>query len=363
MVLAEGGHATPFALWVVPVSNLGGVARHVLDVASAGIPGYRLVVLCPPGPLAERLRAVGCPVLTDDFGHDAGVRASIATVRHHLRTLRPAVVHSHLSWADVVVAAAVPLRDRPLVVTTEHGIAADDLVYHGTRARSRAKAAMHHLRLRRADAAIAVSESTARVMRAKWHPSTPITVIRNGIDRPLEPARRESGLHIVSIARLAPEKRIDALLDAFAVIAAQRPEARLTIAGEGPLRSEIEARVDDLGLGDLVSLPGHVDAPELMRTAHVLAQLSVWENASYSLLDALVAGLGVVATPVGGNPEIVPASCLVDADDSSAVASALIEQGLEPAARPMLDPTWPSVAEMSASIAALYDEGRRSRGA
>lgn len=318
-------------------------------------------MLCPPGPLADRLRDLSCPILTDGFGQDVGVRASIATVRHHVRALRPAVVHSHLSWADVVTAAAVPLRDRPLTVTTEHGIAADDLVYHGTQMHSRAKAAMHHLRMRRVDAAIAVSQSTADVMRWKWRPSTPITVIRNGIDRPARPPEQRAGLHIVSIARLAPEKRIDALLDAFAVVARRRPEARLTIAGDGPLHAEIEARIAELNLGDRISLPGHVEARDLLSTAQVLAQLSVWENTSYSLLDALVAGLGVVATPVGGNPEIVSGRSLVNAADTDAVASALIEQGEDLTVRPRLDPSWPTVAAMTESIAGVYKVAQRVR--
>ena len=58
----------PTALWVVPVSNLAGVARHVLDVARVGVPGWRLVFLTPPGDLPDALRDLGAAVLVEPFG-------------------------------------------------------------------------------------------------------------------------------------------------------------------------------------------------------------------------------------------------------------------------------------------------------
>ncbi len=75
----------------------------------------------------------------------------------------------------------------------------------------------------------------------------------------------------------------------------------------------------------------------------VLAMMSVWENCSYALLDAVARGMGVVATPVGGNPEILPSRSLVGADDTAAVAETLADQGLNLDERPALN-DWPSVA-------------------
>ncbi|HET6967498.1 MAG TPA: glycosyltransferase, partial [Ornithinibacter sp.] len=192
----------PTALWVVPVGTVAGVGRHVLDVAEVGVPGHRLVVLCPPGPLPGRLRSVGAAVVTAPVGPEHGIRESVAAVRHTVGALRPAVTHSHLSWADVVTAVAtvgVPTA----LVTTEHGIADDDLVYHGTRVRARLKALAHTARIRRADAVIAVADATARTVLAKWHPSrsTPVRVIRNGVDPLPDRGPRAPGLHVVSIAR------------------------------------------------------------------------------------------------------------------------------------------------------------------
>ncbi|MBM6404316.1 glycosyltransferase family 4 protein [Phycicoccus sp. CSK15P-2] len=347
--------AAPTALWVVPVAELGGVARHVLDVAAVGVPGYRVVVVCPTGPLADRLRALGTAVTTAPVGPEHGVRESVAAVRHAVRALGPAVVHSHLSWADVVAAAAT-VGTGAALVTTEHGIADDDLVYHGAAWRSRAKALLHAARLRRADAVIAVSHATERSIRRKWHPAAglPVAVVPNGVDRPDEPTPRSPGLHVCSIARLAPEKRLDALLDAVSVLRGSHPDVRLTVAGTGPEEDALRRRAGTLGLDDVTTFVGHVEPAPLLATADVLVQLSVWENCSYSLLDALVHGVGVVATAVGGNPEVLPSAALAPHDDPGAVAQAVARQGLDPALRPTLPETWPTRVDTAARIAQVY---------
>ncbi len=340
----------PTALWVVPVSDLAGVARHVVDVARAGLPGWRLAVLAPPGPLPDRLRDLGAEVHEGPFGPDHGLRASVTTLRRVVRRVRPAVVHSHLAYADIVVALAVR---GPRLVTTEHGIARDDVVYHRSGARTRSMAAVHTARLRRFDAAIAVSRATADAMVEKWHPRVSPVVVPNGVE-PLAPRPpRAPGLRVLSLARLAPEKRLPALLDAFAVLRRDHPEARLTLAGTGPEEAALRAQVRHLGLGDAVSLPGFVDPEPAMAEHDVLAMLSVWENCSYALLDAASRGMGVVASDVGGNPEILPPVSLADPDDTTAVAAALARQGLDLSSRPSLR-DWPTVADMCTAITTTY---------
>lgn len=341
----------PTALWVVPVSDLAGVARHVLDVARAGVPGWRLVFLTPPGDLPGRLRELGAQVVEAPFGPDHGLRASIATLRDVVRRERPEVVHSHLSYADIVVALAAGRG--PRLVTTEHGIARDDVVYHRSTAKARLMALAHTARLRRFDAAIAVSRATADAMVDKWHPRRPVVVIPNGVD-PVPTTAPTAGLRILSLARLAPEKRLPALVDGFAELHRAHPEARLTLAGTGPEEAALRAQVARLGLVDSIGLPGFVDPDRAMAEHDVLAMLSVWENCSYALLDAAARGLGVVASDVGGNREILPAASLVRAEDRDAVAAALATQGLDPAVRPGLS-GWPTVTDMCTGIAETYD--------
>lgn len=347
----EAGTPKPVALWVVPVSGIGGVARHVLDVAEAGLPGFELVVLSPDGPLVAELRKRGTRVAVGRFGPDVGALTSIRTLRMVARRLRPAVVHSHLAYADVIVAAT-PLPPGTRRVTTEHGIAGDDAVYHGTAAKSKIMATVHGLRLRKFDTVIAVSEATKRAMIEKWSPSQEIHVILNGVNPvPEMPASSERGasLRILALARLSPEKRIPQLLNAFKLVLEQRPDAHLTVAGVGELEGQLRALASELGIEGSVSFPGFVDAEAAMAEADVLAQLSVWENCSYSLLDAANRGMRVVASRVGGNPEIVAPRGLVDADSVESVAAALLDE----LAVTHLD-SWPSVPSMTEDIVRLY---------
>ncbi len=234
----------PVALWVIPVSDLAGVARHALDVARSGVPGWRLVFLTPPGDLPRELRAVGAEVIEGDFGPAHGLRSSARTLRDVVRREQPAVVHSHLAYADIVAALVVR---GPRLVTTEHGIARDDVVYHRSGAKGRVMALAHTARMRRFHAAIAVSAATADAMVEKWHPKVRPTVIPNGLD-PVDAPERGAGLRILSLARLSPEKRLPALVDAFAELHRTHPEARLTLAGTGPEQAALRSQVARLGL-------------------------------------------------------------------------------------------------------------------
>lgn len=339
------------ALWVVPVSNLAGASRHVLDAVKEGIPGFEITVAAPEGPLLGELERLGVPHRAVAFD---GSTVTIARgLRAVIKEVRPAVVHTHLAKADFVATIAL-LGVPPKLVSTEHGIARDAQLYNRGKLKSTARRVFHHGRSRRFDALIAVSESTREEMLRAWRPTTAITVIRNGVDRPSLPAA-QPGSRFLSLSRLAPEKRISEAIHAFAAVAGQRPDAILTVAGEGPEREALGALARDLGIADQVSFPGHLD-PALALDAHdVLVQLSAWENASYSILDAVVHGLGVVATPVGGNPEILPPRCLSEADDEARVERLLLEQADDVAQRPTLPESWPTVSEMASEIALVYE--------
>ncbi|MDO5619719.1 glycosyltransferase family 4 protein [Kocuria sp.] len=314
------------------MGELAGVGRHVLDVATAGLPGLRLLVLCPEGPLAHALRDVGVGVIVAPFGPEAGLHQSIRQLRSVVHTLRPAVVHTHLAYADLVAAVAFAADRRVKLISTEHGIAQDDLVYHGSASRSWARARLHSLRLRRFDALIAVSESTRETMEHKWRPSQPIHVIRNAVNvdgltsvaQHRLATRNPAGPRILSLARLAPEKRIDALLHAVPFIVQQCPAATVTIAGTGPDLAVLQRLTTHLAIQDVVHFVGFVDSREALAENDVVVQLSTWENLSYTLLDAQVSGMEAVATNVGGNAEILPPDSLISDLSPQAVAAAVL---------------------------------------
>lgn len=370
-------HPLPVALHCVPVPGFGGVARHISDIAEAGIPGYRLVVLCPPGALSARLKELGADVLEANFGTDAGFAASLRTLTSIIENLQPAIVHSHLAYADVVAATAVNrlkagrlLRRSnyaPQLFTTEHGIAGDDAVYHGSTWRSRLMQTVHRARLWGTDVALAVSQSTADQMRRQWG-ARKVGVLTNGIDlsgiaQAVAEQRVDADAHrirLLSLSRLAPEKGLDVLLDAFSLLHQQIPGATLEIAGEGELLPQLQHQVKKLGLGGAVSFPGFVDPIAAMGRSDVLVQLSVWENCSYTLLDAKAAGLEVLATAVGGNPEILSGAEMVPSlrQIQREVAAALVAQKILDARGLSKAPfEWITREEMTSQLADYYGEG------
>ncbi|EYT48754.1 glycosyltransferase family 4 protein [Brachybacterium muris] len=355
------GDEGSLALWCTPVSEVGGVARHFLDVARAGIPGWRIAFLVPPGPLADHLQQLGVAVTVAPVGASDGASASVPAMRRVLRALGPDLLHTHLAFADISGALAVrglrSARGRRIrLVSTEHGIAGPTGMYQRSPLRTQLMLGIHRARLHATDALIAVSDSTREQVRRQWGGGAPVTVIRNVVDAP--PVRPEPtpGLRLLSLARLAPEKRIDAVLRAVALVRARHPEATLTIAGEGPQESRLRALAGDLDLTGAVTFTGHVDAGEELRAHDVVIQLSAWENLSYTLLDAVVSGTGVVATDVGGNREIVPQRCLVDPEEPRTVAAAIIAQGRDLEARPRSLESPQTVRDMAGALARVYEE-------
>lgn len=363
-------NGVPTALWVVPVPDFGGVARHVVDMARAGLPGFNLVVLAPEGKLTERLEELGVTVVKAEFGPNYGFKTSFASLKKAIEQLRPEIVHSHLAYADVVAAAVVnALRIRsvikrgtcvPKLLTTEHGIAGNDSVYHGSSWRSKLMETVHRVRLWGTNRAIAVSRSTADQMRAKWG-ARGVELVYNGVDIPVVAAAvaekrvpAEGGPRILSLSRLSPEKGIDVLLDAFARLREEYPQAHLEIAGSGDLGEELKAHAKRLNLGDSVTFSGFVNPIEAMGRSDMIVQLSVWENCSYTLLDAKAAGLKTVATAVGGNPEILNADELVDRQSpklTEEVLQAMRRQLQKGDKEPF---TWISNEQMAAQTVDIY---------
>ena len=105
------------------------------------------------------------------------------------------------------------------------------------------------------------------------------------------------------------------------------PDSTLTVAGFGDEETNLHALVARSGLQEFVTFPGYVPSEEFWDLADIVVQLSWWENCSYTLLDAVVQGRGVVASDVGGNAEFLPRTALVPADPGvSGVAEAILQQ-------------------------------------
>jgi glycosyltransferase involved in cell wall biosynthesis len=111
---------------------------------------------------------------------------------------------------------------------------------------------------------------------------------------------------IVVVTRFAPPKRNDLLVEAFALIRRTRPQAELHIVGDGPDRATLERQIGELGVDGAVRLLGsRDDVPELLSRAACFVLASDYEGSPLAVIEAMAAGVPVVATGVGGVPELV----------------------------------------------------------
>jgi glycosyltransferase involved in cell wall biosynthesis len=186
-------------------------------------------------------------------------------------------------------------------------------------------------RCRRATAFVAISRSIEQELQEAWQSGTMrssrwaemmrptpheprIVAIPNGVPVPALAWQRRPDWRpaprAVFVGRLAPEKGLDTLLDAWPLVRARFPEARLILIGEGPLRPALEARVKaagmSLGPDQAVDMPGSVSDPsQRLREADLFILPSREEGMSIALLEAMALGIPLVASSIPGNRRLV----------------------------------------------------------
>jgi glycosyltransferase involved in cell wall biosynthesis len=140
----------------------------------------------------------------------------------------------------------------------------------------------------------------------------PVTVVPYGVDlERFQPVERSLREHVVigAASRLSPEKGLDDLIDAFAIVRRRFGETvALRVAGEGPERSRLEAQIERLGLQDAVQLSGwleHEQLPAFLQELDIFALASTWEGFGVSAVEASAMRLPVVGTDVHGIPDVV----------------------------------------------------------
>lgn len=186
------------------------------------------------------------------------------------------------------------------------------------------------LRLRGLDRALALSAFMADTIRGDLR-GVPVYVVPNGAESGFDVEPLEDTGHVVFTGRLEEVKGAHVLLDAFRLVSAQHPDARLTIIGDGSQRARLEAAAADLVAAGRVRFCGRLDQPQIarcLRAAAVVAVPSLWpEVFGRVALEALQTGRAVVASRVGGLPELIDGANgrLVEPGDVGALARALIE--------------------------------------
>ena len=280
--------------------DMGGQEKLLVEVARhADRARFELCVvsLGSRGPLAEDIEAHSLPVIA--LNEPAGLRPGLVLRLARLfRRWGIDVVHTHDVRPLVYGALAARLARVPGVVHTRHG--------QDTRITPR-QHALVRLAARLTDRFVCVSEDSARLTIQQGIAAAKVRAIINGIDveRFAYTGPKPAG-PVVTIARLSPEKDVANLIRAAAVVAGADPAFRLEIAGAGPCQSDLEKLIDSLGLKERVRLLGQVrDVRALLGRASLFVLPSLSEGISLTLMEGMARGLPVVATRVGGNPEVV----------------------------------------------------------
>lgn len=262
-------------------------------------------------------------------------RAQAAGVTH---------IHAHFGTNPATVARLARLLGGPTYSFTAHGPDEFD------------QPLLHDLHGKVADAAFAVAIShygRSQLMRwsdpAQW---SRIHTVRCGLDDQFlaanhSPIGTRPGTTFACVARLAPQKGLPVLIEAAALLCRAGRDFSIVIAGEGPLREQLEQAIADHGLGDRVTLLGAVSSArvrELILEARAFVLPSFAEGLPVSIMEALALERPVITTRIAGIPELVDDGCgrVVDAGDVTGLAAAMTEL-------------------LEASPEALHDMGRIGR--
>jgi glycosyltransferase involved in cell wall biosynthesis len=315
-----------------------------------------IVVLTEGALVGEaRRRGVDVFVMHKRKGFDVGL---IFALRRLLRSEGVQVLHSH-NFAPLIYGSLAARLCGIGTVNTRHG---------------RAALKTHPLIWALTDRVVAVSEDARReLMRHNRIRADKVRVIINAIDLtrykaegpPQPERRRELGIpaHVPLcgiVGRLSAEKDHRTLLLALDVLRKSGSLAHLVIVGGGPLEGELKSLVESLGLSESVHFLGfRSDVAQLLPLFDVFVLSSTEEGISLTLIEAMAAGLPIVATRVGGNPEVVvegETGVLIEAGQPEALASALESLLGDPDRRTRMGLRGREVATQRFDIKRLIDE-------
>jgi glycosyltransferase involved in cell wall biosynthesis len=321
------------------VTGIAGSENHLLAL----LPGLRargvdahLWLLAEPGKPIEHLivhaQTLGIPVTHLTIRHDADITLAWRLARR-LRRAQPDIVHTHLIHADLYGTIAARLARVPCVISSRHN---DDRFRYCLPVRL-----LNRLLWRWLDAGIAISDAIRDFsIRVEGAPAGRIHTIHYGLDPatlPAPPAARremraslglpEETVLLGSICRLIEQKGLIYALRGFASIVEEFPLAHYVIAGDGPLRHDLERAAAALGIAGRVHFLGWQDnASSVFASLDVFLAPSLWEGFGLVLLEAMAHHLPIISTRVSAIPEIVldgQTGWLVPPRNADALAAAM----------------------------------------
>ena len=337
-------------LRIISRMNIGGPAIHVTNLNSGLDPDRYVSLLVSgtenpgEGSLRDLAESAGVEVTVIPQIRSAaslGPRDVLALFKLYrlMRRERPQIVHTHESKAGFLGRLAARIAGVPIVLHTYHGHVLRG--YYGP-LKSWALRRMEQLLALLTDRLIAVSEQVKRdLVQYRVARSEKISVVPLGFD--LEPFlsseahrgsfRREMNLNgstrlVGIVGRLFPIKNHRLFLDAAALVTAEEPASRFVVVGDGVLRQELDQYARDLSIRDVVIFTGwRRDLPRIYADLDVLVVSSDNEGTPVSAIESMASGCPVVATRVGGIPDVISdgdTGYLVPAGDADALASRIL---------------------------------------
>ena len=338
-------------LFVITQAEMGGAQRAVFELAAGLKDRYEIVVAAgePAGSdeLVSRCESAGIRIVRLGHLHRAirprqDIRA-VFELRAMIRNERPDIVHAHSSKAGIIssLACCTPHHARCTLIYTAHGWVFQEPL---SPLRRLLYLWMEKIAARERKATIVLSESEKKIALANHLGSNAsLVVIPNGVSCPPKMFDRDRARAEISrlipidsstrllgaVANLYPAKGLDTLVAAAGIVYDLYPDVHFIIAGEGPERKKIEREIRSRNLDEIVRLIGKISDPgQFLPAFDIFVLSSRKEGLPFALLDAAAAGLPIVATRVGGIPEVLrdeTDALLVAPDDPSGLAKAILQ--------------------------------------
>ncbi len=373
-------------LRIIARLNIGGPAIHV-SLLTAGMNDrefHSVLVTGRVGPgegdMAYLAREKGIePIIVGDLGREISPWSDFKTLIALIRLIcreQPDIVHTHTAKAGLVGRLAAWLCRVPVIIHTFHGHAFEGYFNPIV---TRTFVWLERLCGLFTTAILTVSSQLQEdLIQYKIAPRAKIRVMPLGLDlAPLAAVRRgpgefrrelgvESGTPLIGIVgRLVPIKNHDLFLSAAAQVAQALPNAYFVVVGDGERRAELELAASTLGLARQIAFTGwRRDLPALYADLDLVVLTSRNEGTPVSLIEAMAAGVPVVATSVGGVPDLLAHGefgALVPSEDSEALSAAIVTALTQPdpqranRARQWILSTY-GVERLIADIKHLYNE-------
>jgi glycosyltransferase involved in cell wall biosynthesis len=358
---------------VIGQLGYGGAEGQLYELARALAVRHDVVVYCLSEriePFGRLLQSCGIPIRLLPARGGMDLRRVVGLARA-LRADRIDVVHAFLYIASAYAYLASLLVPGIRLVSSARNCKEEP---------SAVRRAIVRRAFRRSDAVICNSAEMAR-FAADYYRARPHTVrvVYNGVDAErFSPAARAravaagDGPVIGTVGRIEKQKNLDVFLAAAGCVSARHPGARFEIVGEGTERARLEGVVRERRLADAVRFRGTTrDVPAFLGELDQFWLTSDWEGTPNVVLEAMAAGCPVIATRVGGTPELIEdrrTGILVDAGDAEAICAASLLLAADPAAARRMGLAAStdvherfSLTAMAAATSAVYESviGRR----